>query len=120
LLSLGDLLSTTNDGKIPMQGSEGTLYVPRGGFVLFAFAADHSTSWTFGTNAPLFRAAAMDCAGRLYVASDETIYALVTDDRGLADAPWPTYRRDSRATGNFGAPKYGIRLPGPDGGVCDN
>ena len=59
-------------------------------------------------------------AGRLFFASNETVYALVTDDRGLADAPWPTYRRDSRATGNFGAPKYGIRLPGPDGGVCNN
>jgi hypothetical protein len=62
----------------------------------------------------------MDCDGRLYVASNETVYALVTDDRGLADAPWPTYRRDSRATGNFGAPKYGVRVPGPDGGVCNN
>jgi hypothetical protein len=107
------------DGRVPLQGSEGTLYLPRQDSFLFAFR-DGLTSWTFNPDGFIFRAAAMDCAGRLYVASDETIYALVTDDRGLADAPWPTYRRDSRATGNFDAPKYGIRLPGPDGGVCDN
>ena len=97
----------------------GTIYLPRNTGFLLAFR-DGQTSWTFDPNGTVFRATAMDCAGRLYVASDETIYAFVTDDRGLADAPWPTYRRDSRATGNFGAPKYGIRLPGPDGGVCTN
>jgi len=110
----------TGDGKIPLQGSDGTIYLPRATGFLLAFRDDGLTSWTFDPNGTIFRAATMDCAGRLYVASRETIYALVTDDRGLADAPWPTYRRDSRATGNFGAPKYGIRLPGPDGGVCNN
>jgi len=123
LTSLGTLepvANNTSNGKIPLQGSEGTLYLPQEGHLLLAFTTGAATSWTFGTNAPVFRAVAMDCAGRLYVASNETIYSLITDDRGLADAPWPTYRRDSRATGNFGAPKYGIRLPGPDGGVCNN
>ena len=121
LVSLGDLVvADAQDGKIPLQGSEGNLYVPRGTGRLFAFAPNHATSWIFDPSGNIFRAATMDCAGRLYVASNETIYALVTDDRGLADAPWPTYRRDSRATGNFGAPKYGVRLPGPDGGVCNN
>lgn len=114
-----DLESTTADGKIPLQGSEGTIYLPRSTGFLLAFR-NGLTSWTFDPSGTIFRAAAMDCDGRLYVASNETIYAFVTDDRGLADAPWPTYRRDSRATGNFGAPKYGVRLPGPDGGVCNN
>ena len=118
--TLEPVVNNTSNGKIPLQGSDGTLYLPQEGHLLLAFTTSHATSWTFGTNAPIFRAVAMDCAGRLFVASDETIYALVTDDRGLADAPWPTYRRDSRATGNFGAPKYGMRLPGPDGGVCNN
>ncbi|HEX9602768.1 MAG TPA: hypothetical protein VF973_03380, partial [Myxococcales bacterium] len=121
LVSLGDLELTNVDGKIPLQGSDGTIYLPRStGFLLAFRDGDGLTSWTFDPSGTIFRAVAMDCAGRLYVASDETIYALVTDDRGLADAPWPTYRRDSRATGNFGAPKYGIRLPGSDGGVCNN
>jgi len=123
LTSLGTLelvVDNTSNGKIPLQGSEGTLYLPQEGHLLLAFTTGAATSWTFGSNAPVFRAAAMDCGGRLYVASNETNYALITDDRGLADAPWPTYRRDSRATGNFGAPKYGVRVPGPDGGVCNN
>ncbi len=122
LLDIGlDLESTTGDGQAPLQGSDGTIYLPRStGFLLAFRDPDGLTSWTFDPSGTVFRALAMDCDGRLYVASDETIYALVTDDRGLADAPWPTYRRDSRATGNFGAPKYGIRLPGPDGGVCNN
>jgi len=120
LLDVGlDLESASGNGNIPLQGSDGTLYLPREAGFLLAFR-DGQTSWTFDPSGTIFRAAAMDCAGRLYVASRETIYALVTDDRGLADAPWPTYRRDSRATGNFGAPKYGIRLPGLDGGVCNN
>ncbi|HKC58670.1 MAG TPA: hypothetical protein VKB92_01150 [Myxococcales bacterium] len=114
-----DLESTMGDGKIPLQGSDGTIYLPRSMGFLLAFR-NGLTSWTFDPSGTIFRAATMDCAGRLYVASGETIYALITDDRGLADAPWPTYRRDSRATGNFGAPKYGVRLPGPDGGVCNN
>jgi hypothetical protein len=120
LVNVGlDLESTTGDGKAPLQGSDGTIYLPRSTGFLLAFR-DGQTSWTFDPNGTIFRAAAMDCDGRLYVASNETVYALVTDDRGLADAPWPTYRRDSRATGNFGAPKYGVRLRGPDGGVCNN
>ncbi|MFL5311409.1 MAG: hypothetical protein ACJ79H_13240 [Myxococcales bacterium] len=114
-----NLESTTTDGDAPLQGSDGTIYLPRSTGFLLAFR-DGQTSWTFDPNGTVFRAPAMDCAGRLYVASDETIYAFVTDDHGLADAPWPTYRRDSRATGNFGAPKYGVRLPGPDGGICNN
>jgi len=110
---------TGRDGRTPLQGSDGTFYVPLTAGFLIAFK-DGVTSWTLDPNGTISHAAAMDCSGRLFFASNETVYALVTDDRGLADAPWPTYRRDSRATGNFGAPKYGIRLPGPDGGVCNN
>jgi hypothetical protein len=110
---------SAGDGLSPLQGSDGTIYLPRATGFLLAFK-DGVTSWTLDPNGTILHAAAMDCSGRLFFASNETVYAVVTDDRGLADAPWPTYRRDSRATGNFGAPKYGIRLPGPDGGVCNN
>jgi len=43
------------------------------------------------------------------VAAGNTVYAFLSDDRGLADTPWPSLRRDARNTGNANAPKYGIR-----------
>ena len=61
---------------------------------------------------PYLGAAAMDCSGRLFVGDGSTVYALVTDDHGLADTPWPDLRRDARNTGNAAAPKYGIRTTG--------
>jgi hypothetical protein len=53
--------------------------------------------------------ATMDCQGILYFGSGQYLYALVTDDHGLADSGWPTHRRDSRSSGNASALKYGIR-----------
>jgi hypothetical protein len=51
----------------------------------------------------------MDCAGRIFVATAGAVYALITDDHGLADTPWPSMRRDARNTGNVSYAKYGIR-----------
>ena len=63
----------------------------------------------------------MDCSGRLFGAANgvtgtrSLVYAIITDDRGLADTVWPSYRLDARNTGNVGSPKYGIL---PAGGSC--
>ena len=114
--------SSDNVGHALLQGANGTLFVPREITFLYALI-DRKLSWSFDPpNAPntsIFHAATIDCAGRVYVASGTVVYSLISDDPGLADAPWPNYRRDTRATGNFGMARYGVRLPGPDGGVCD-
>lgn len=62
-------------------------------------------------------ALALDCAGHLYAADDQYVYAFITDSQGLKNTPWPKAHRDSRNTGNAadgGTYVWGVRLP--DGG----
>ncbi|HEX4386320.1 MAG TPA: hypothetical protein VH083_25370, partial [Myxococcales bacterium] len=93
---------------VPLQGSDGHIYLPRDQGFLFALE-NGQTSWSFDPQGNIFRGGILDCSGRLFVASDGTVYAFVTDDHGLADTAWPSIRRDSRNTGNASAIKYGIR-----------
>lgn len=103
-------LPATKVARVALQGSDGHVYYPRSLRVLLAYDGTQ-LSWTFtppsGTN-NIWRAAAMDCTGRLYAAAANMVFAFVSDDRGLADTAWPNYRRDARNTGNASAPKYGI------------
>ena len=102
------------NGWIPLQGSDDHWYLPRVTGYLLAFHRGQ-LSWSFDPPGTILRGAIMDCEGRLFVGSGAsanappTVWALVTDDHGLADTPWPSWRRDARNTGNAGAPKYGIR-----------
>ena len=90
--------------------------LPSGGSVLYAYAyGERKLSWLFNPPATMLRFAMMDCQGRLFVAGGATVYALISDDKGLADTPWPAMRRDARNSGNAGAPKYGIL---PANGNC--
>jgi hypothetical protein len=101
-------LGSTTPGLTPLQGSDGHIYIPRR-TSLFSAYDGNQLSWTFDPPNPILRFATMDCAGRLFTAAGATVYAFLSDDRGLADTPWPSLRRDSRNTGNAGALKYGIR-----------
>jgi hypothetical protein len=111
-----NFLTLSNDagsGRAPSFGSDGTLYVPRANAYLQAFVGKQ-LSWALDpTPSSILRAAVMDCQGRLFLAAGSSnsgvIFAVLTDDKGLADTPWPSWRRDSRNTGNPGLPKYGIR-----------
>ena len=95
-------------GLTPLQGSDGHVYLPRRGNLFSAFEGNQ-LSWTFAAPSAVLRYAMMDCQGRVFVGSGATVSAFVSDDRGLADTPWPSLRRDARNTGNAGSPKYGIR-----------
>src|SRR6185295_4071231 len=108
--SIATVATLPGDPMTPLQGSDGHLYVPRRPTSLDALEGN-LLSWTFTAPAanPVLRYAMMDCAGRLFVAAGPRVYAFATDDRGLADTPWPSLRRDARNTGNVGMPKYGIR-----------
>lgn len=105
-------LSLGGVGLTPLQGSDGHLYVPRRTGFLAAYEGNQ-LSWSFDPPGTILRYATMDCQGRLFAASNATVYAFVSDDRGLADTPWPSLRRDARNTGNASAPlgplKYGMR-----------
>src|SRR3989454_261284 len=103
-------------GFIALHGSDDHWYLPSGSSTNFRLTALQAgqTSWTFAVSNRILRGAMIDCNGRMFVgggASLPTIWAFVTDDHGLADTPWPSWRRDARNTGNAGAPKYGIRTP---------
>jgi len=101
-------LGSTSPGLTPLQGSDGHIYIPRR-TSLFSAYDGNQLSWTFDPPNAILRFATMDCSGRLFTAAGATVYAFLSDDRGLADTPWPSLRRDSRNTGNAGALKYGIR-----------
>jgi hypothetical protein len=101
-------LGSTTPGLTPLQGSDGHIYIPRRTSLFSAYDGDQ-LSWTFDPPNAILRFATIDCAGRLFTAAGATVYAFLSDDRGLADTPWPSLRRDSRNTGNAGALKYGIR-----------
>ncbi len=95
-------------GLTPLQGSDGHVYVPVRTSSFNAYEAN-LLSWIFTAPAAVLRYATMDCQGRVFVATGATVSAFISDDRGMADTPWPSLRRDARNTGNAGAAKYGIR-----------
>jgi len=101
-------LGSATPGLTSLQGSDGHIYVPRR-TSLFSAYEGNQLSWTFDPPNAILRFATMDCAGRLFTAAGATVYAFLSDDRGLADTPWPSLRRDSRNTGNAGATRYGMR-----------
>ena len=114
---------STNAFYTPLQATDGNgrlrIYAPRRSGLLNVYSSAGVIEWGYDPTPAMFRAVAMDCQGRLYVGigdpgGPQAISAFVTDDKGLADTPWPSGRRDARNSGNQTAAKYGIR----SGGVC--
>lgn len=106
-------LTLGNTARSITFGSDGHLYTPRSGGY-FEVHEGKQLSWVVDPNqTSILRAAVMDCQGRLFLAAGSNntgvIYAVITDDKGLADTAWPTWRRDSRNSGNTASLKYGIR-----------
>jgi hypothetical protein len=125
------LFNLGGSGHAPLIGWDGVaahehFYLPRDTAVTYAYDSSGTLVWYAGPNGATYRAFAMDCAGRLFGASNAAtgaalagankslVYALITDDRGLADTAWPSYRLDARNTGNV-ASIYGILR---SGGTC--
>jgi hypothetical protein len=97
-----------SSGSSPLLGSDNRIYADGGGAVTAIdqeVAAPFSVEWSFGiTTTPSFSAPpTMACDGTLYAAAGATVYAFVTDARGLANTPWPKYQRDTRNSGNADA-----------------
>lgn len=113
------LFNLGGQGKAPLIGWDGVathehFYLPRASAVSYVYDQFNNLAWYADPAGTTYRAFTMDCAGRLFGASNgltggkSLVYALITDDRGLADTAWPSYRLDARNTGNVGSPKYGI------------
>ncbi|MGZ6142347.1 MAG: hypothetical protein ACXWLM_03360, partial [Myxococcales bacterium] len=77
-------------GLTPLQGSDGHWYLPSttghlDALVNVGSPAVATRSWSFDAPGAILGDAVLDCQGRLFVAAGNTVYAFVTDDRGLAD-----------------------------------
>jgi hypothetical protein len=112
------------NGRVPLVGWDGVVanqhfYFPRDTGSLSAYTASGDLSWSAGPNGNSYRAVTMDCTGRLFGATNDLtggqslVYALISDDKGLANTAWPSYRGDARNTGNIAA-TYGIRTTPTD------
>jgi hypothetical protein len=66
--------------------------------------ADGSSQWNAKPGTASSAAPSMDCSGHLYVGIGDTVYAYITDARGLGNTPWPKFHRDSRNSGNADLP----------------
>jgi hypothetical protein len=103
--TLAKAASTTT---APVLGSDNRVYTDNGGVIV---ALDQqsplpfTTNWSYtvGAAATFNGPLTMDCQGVLYAASGGTVYAFVTDAKGLGNSPWPKYQRDSRNSGNADA-----------------
>ncbi|HEX8951602.1 MAG TPA: hypothetical protein VF945_07135, partial [Polyangia bacterium] len=110
------LIGLTQPGFTPLLGSDGRTYVGSTNGVVTAVQESPPTiSWTFSgaTTSSFSVAPTMDCRGHLYAAAADTVFAFLTDARGLRATAWPKYQRDTRNSGNAdrtassGAP-YGV------------
>ncbi|MCA1827069.1 MAG: hypothetical protein LC689_09030, partial [Myxococcales bacterium] len=119
------LLNLGASGHAPLIGWDGQqahehFYLTRDTAVFLAYDSAGNLSWEADPNGSTYRTATMDCLGRVFSASNgvngsqSLVYALITDDRGMADTAWPSYRIDARNTGNA-ASAFGML---PSGGTC--
>jgi hypothetical protein len=88
----------------PILGSDNRIYTDGGGsiYALNQKSPPFTTDWSYsiGAAAAFNGPLTMDCQGVLYAASGGTVYAFITDAKGLGNSPWPKYQRDSRNSGN--------------------
>jgi hypothetical protein len=100
-------------GATPLLGSDGLIYTAVGTAMGAIASGASAPTWTLTpAGATAFNVApTMSCDGTLYAAAGSTVYAFVTDARGLANTPWPKYQRDTRNSGNADATtQWGVRI----------
>ncbi len=86
----------------PAIGSDGTIYVGSYDYYLYAINPDGSLKWKYKTNDDIFSSPAIGSDGTIYVGSyDNHLYAIQGESEGLADTPWPKFRKNNRNTGNY-------------------
>ena len=86
----------------PAIGSDGTIYVGSYDEHLYAIKPDGSLKWKYKTNDDIFSSPAIGSDGTIYVGSyDNHLYAIQGESEGLADTPWPKFRKNNRNTGNY-------------------
>jgi outer membrane protein assembly factor BamB len=61
-----------------------------------------SLKWRYETDGWIDSSPAIGSDGTIYVGSDDSyLYAIQGESEGLADTPWPKFRKNNRNTGNY-------------------
>jgi outer membrane protein assembly factor BamB len=90
----GNVLST------PTIGADGTIYIGSDDNKLYAINPDGSLKWEYETGGYIRSSAAIGTDGTIYVGSnDGLLYAIRGESGGLADSPWPKFRKNAKNTG---------------------
>ena len=86
----------------PAVGSDSTIYVGSWDNYLYAINPDGTLKWSFQTEAEVTSSPTITEDGIIYVGSNGGyLYAIDSGTgAGLADSPWPKFRRDLRNTGS--------------------
>ena len=92
----------------PTLGNDGTIYfgVYYGANMHKLFAVDinnQSVKWTilFTDQSDVIKASpAISSDGKLYIGINQKLYAIETSSTGLANCPWPRWRKDNQNRGN--------------------
>ena len=86
----------------PAIGSDGAIYVGSYDNYLYAINPDGSLKWNYKTDHWIYSSSAIGSDGTIYVGSvDSYLYAIQGGSEGLADTPWPKFRKNNRNTGNY-------------------
>ena len=86
----------------PAIGSDGTIYVGSFDKHLYAINPDGSLKWKYETDSRIyFSSPAIGSDGTIYVGSYGYLYAIQGESEGLADTPWPKFKKNNRNTGNY-------------------
>ncbi|MEN3041771.1 MAG: PQQ-binding-like beta-propeller repeat protein, partial [Fervidobacterium sp.] len=108
-------------GSSPAIGSDGTIYVGSSDYYfseysyLHAINPDGTLKWKYQTGGLISSSPAIGSDGTIYFGNGTIIrvgsryesgsgklYAIQSSSFGLANSPWPKFRRDSRNTGRYG------------------
>jgi outer membrane protein assembly factor BamB len=88
----------------PLIGADGVIYVVSDDDYLYALLPDGTLKWKIPillSYEYIDSSPALSPDGILYVGSEDgNLYAIYTSSFGLAESPWPKFRRNMRNTGN--------------------
>jgi len=87
----------------PAIGSDGTIYLGSNDSTFYAVNPDGTEKWSFETGGSIKSSPAIGPDGTVYFGSaDGKLYALYTESTGLADSPWPKFRKNyQNQAGNY-------------------
>ena len=85
----------------PAIGSDGTIYVGSSyGYTIYAINANGSLKWKYETaEGKVNSSPAIGSDGAVYVGAGNSLYAIDCESGGLANTPWPKFRKNNRNTG---------------------